>query len=185
MKIFRWIKQLFISLGKFFSGVFYYLTHPRKILRWIKYYLIRLFRLRSGAHKIALGFVVGFSPCWFPTFGTGPIFSIFLARLFRIDVISAFIAASLGSFVWPFLFIFNLKVGDWLNFTSESGHEDVHYSDSFSFADLGLSFVLGTFFNLIVFSAIGYVILYYLFNRYRVTILRKLVGQDKVEAKEK
>lgn len=156
-----------------------------KFARSIRYYVLRLFRLRSGAHKIALGFVMGFYPCWFPTFGVGPALSVLIARLVKANVVAAIVAAGLGSFLWPVLFYMNYVAGrllfglsDWL-FTEKPVHlEDVDYTEPIgqvnSWSEMGTEFVVGSVFNSIVLSAVGYFVLLIIFSRYRERLLKKI-----------
>ncbi|UFJ41501.1 DUF2062 domain-containing protein [Brevibacillus humidisoli] len=157
-----------------------------KFTRKIKFYLIRLFRLKSGVRQISLGFVVGFFPCWFPTFGVGPALSVLLTKITKGNVPSAIIAASLGSFLWPILFLMNYKAGEILDAVTGFYGEQVKMgpvasaqpvTNVESFTDIGVQFVVGSVFNSIFFSLIGYFIFYYIFRRYRHTILAKLRGK--------
>ena len=154
------------------------------MLRRIKYYLVRLFRIKSGSHQIALGVVIGLTPCWLPTFGIGPMLSVALAKLVKASVVSAFISAALGSFLWPLLFFLNYKMGSILMFNDApldrpNNTEDVTYIEPIeqvnSWKDVGIEFSIGALFNIVFFGIVGYIVLYYLFNRYREKILQKLL----------
>ncbi|NBI28844.1 DUF2062 domain-containing protein [Chengkuizengella marina] len=136
----------------------------KKWFRGVKYYCIRLFRLKSGAKQISLGFSLGFIPCWFPTFGIGPMLSIALAKIFKVNMVATIIAASLGSFIWPVLFIGNYQIGEWLFFRLE-------HMDALS---MTYDFMIGAVINSILSSVILYFVLYFLFKRYRITILKKM-----------
>jgi uncharacterized protein (DUF2062 family) len=156
------------------------------ILRRIKYYLVRLFRIKSGSHQIALGVIIGFSPCWLPTFGIGPMLSVALAKFVKANVISALISAALGSFLWPLLFFLNYKMGSILMFNDvpekrPSNTDDVTYIEPIeqvnSLRAVGIEFTIGAIFNIVFFGIVGYIALYYLFNRYRERILLKLLNK--------
>ncbi|MDP5272600.1 DUF2062 domain-containing protein [Chengkuizengella axinellae] len=136
-----------------------------KGLRIIRYYFIRLFRLKSGTSKISLGFSLGFIPCWFPTFGIGIMISIALAKLFKVNIVSSMIAASLGAFVWPVLFFLDYQTGT-LIFSS-------------SLKDAGSSFVVGAILNSFIFMLISYVVFYNIFKKYRLFLLDKLRSKTK------
>ncbi|GAE05772.1 DUF2062 domain-containing protein [Paenibacillus sp. JCM 10914] len=82
-----------------------------KYIRKFKYYLLRTLRMQNSDHRIALGFAVGFFPCWFPTFGIDLLLAPLLARLVKGNIPSAFLAATTGSVLWPGLFYWNYKVG--------------------------------------------------------------------------
>src|SRR5690606_24397682 len=85
-----------------------------KITRRIRYYLIRLFRLKSSPHHVALGLMIGFIPSWFPTFGLGPFLSVSLAKFIKANKISALIGGVIGTPIWPLLFFLNYKVGSFI-----------------------------------------------------------------------
>ncbi|MFS1514006.1 DUF2062 domain-containing protein [Chengkuizengella sp. SCS-71B] len=136
----------------------------KKRFRDIKYHFIRLFRLKGGAKQISLGFSLGLIPCWFPTFGIGPILSIAIAKIFKANMVATLIAASLGSFIWPLLFIGNYQIGELLFFRLE--HMDV--------LTMTYDFMIGAVINSILSSIILYFVLYYIFKRYRIPILKKM-----------
>jgi uncharacterized protein (DUF2062 family) len=153
-----------------------------RLLRNIKYALIRLFRLKKGAKQVSLGFVFGFFPSWFPTFGIGPILSIALTKYVKGSVVSAVVAAALGSFCWPLLFYLNYKVGYYITFSKqgtatapEIDYDKVDYIEPIEqvnmLEDIGISFLAGSIVNSILFSLIGYFVFYYIFSRYRSVIL--------------
>lgn len=155
-----------------------------RMLRKLKYYLVRLFRMKKGAKQIALGIVVGFYPCWFPTFGIGPMLSIVLTKFVRGNVPSAIISASFGSFLWPILFFLNYKLGAVFYNPSSPITTDIEYDETNyiepiehvnTLEDVGITFLIGAAVNSILFSVIGYFLFYYLFSRYRESILRRLI----------
>lgn len=161
-----------------------------KIRRRLRYYIIRLLRIRQGSHQIALGFVLGFFPCWYPTFGIGPALSIGLSKMVKGNIPSAIIAASLGSIAWPVLFYLNYKVGFLLRSLSTSDIEvaveevleadvpDVAYAETAGFlgrwGEVGMDFILGSSFNSIVISLAGYGLIRFVFSRYRESLLKLL-----------
>jgi uncharacterized protein (DUF2062 family) len=162
-----------------------------KLRRKITYYLIRLFRIRQGNHQVALGFVLGFFPCWYPTFGVGPALSIGLSKLVRGNLPASVIAASLGSLAWPILFYTNYKVGYFLRIllieSSNSAEEEevlevtvpeVDYTETINFLETwgraGMDFMAGAIFNSVLFSILGYGLIRWLLSKYRLRILRKL-----------
>lgn len=155
----------------------------RKLGRVSRYYLIRIFRLKQGSSKIALGFVLGFFPCWFPTFGIGPAASVALAKFAKVNVVAAIVAAALGSFMWPILFPLNYQMGGLFNGDPSTQENNFHhvgynreeYMESFNwFAETGYTFAIGAIVNSILFTGLGYIVLYYIFSRYRLIILGKL-----------
>jgi uncharacterized protein (DUF2062 family) len=162
-------------------------------MRWkrkIKYYTVRLLRVKQGSHQVALGFVLGFFPCWFPTFGIGPALSLGLTKLMRGNLPSAIVAASLGSVAWPFLFYANYKIGNLFRSLSTVASIDKidellmetvpesDYTETVNrlnrLGDMGMNFLLGSLFNSVLFSIIAYAAFRFILSRYRHHILHAL-----------
>lgn len=158
----------------------------QKIVKPLKYYCLRLLRIQKGDHMIALGFAIGFFPCWFPTFGIGLPLSLALARFVRGNIPAAILAATLGSFTWPMLFYLNYKTGFLLNklFTSpsfnldEAINEPVPESDYVDTAnhygnlsDIGWNFLTGSITNSILLTVVIYFIFRFIVRRYRAPLL--------------
>lgn len=159
----------------------------KRLVRALKYKTIRLLRIRKGSHQVALGTVFGFFPCWFPTFGVGPALSVLLCKLVRGNVPAAILAASFGSFLWPVLFFLNYQAGRLLYSKetpvviappSQPYYEwpDIYYEEPIKqvnqWESVGVEFLVGSIFNSIVFSAIGYLIVRVIMNRYRKPLLQ-------------
>ncbi|HWK22705.1 MAG TPA: DUF2062 domain-containing protein [Ureibacillus sp.] len=154
-----------------------------KMKRKMKYYFIRLFRLKGSPHKVAAGFTMGLVPSWFPTFGFGPVLSVGLARLIRSNEPAALVGGILGTPVWPLLFLLNYKVGSLLldRHTRIDELEDVVYSNALQHTFQGFNnihskgylFLIGAVVNILISSVIIYFIVYFLFKRYRISILNK------------
>ncbi|WP_280520864.1 DUF2062 domain-containing protein [Xylanibacillus composti] len=143
----------------------------------MRYNMIRLFRIKAGAHRIALGFVVGFFPCWFPTFGVGPVLSVALTRWIKGNVVAAIVAASVGSFLWPFLFYLNYMSGKLITDNwSRTPDPDEDYATTaeqvISLSDLGMDFIVGSLMNSIILTVVGYWLLRAIFTHYRPHIYR-------------
>ena len=150
-----------------------------KFKRRIKYYLIRLFRIKSSPHHVALGLSIGFIPSWFPTFALGPFLAVSLARLVKANKISAFIGGVIGTAIWPILFFMNYIVGSFLFERDSSVDElnEVEYIDTQSSVFLFLS---GAVINILISSILIYVIAYLLFKKYRLRMLSKIKSNSKV-----
>ncbi|MEW9668867.1 DUF2062 domain-containing protein [Ammoniphilus sp. 3BR4] len=152
-----------------------------KLKRRLKYNLLRLFRLKAGPHQVAMGLTLGFVPNWFPTFGLGPMLSISLAKLTRVNLIAAVIGGIMGTPIWPALFFLNYKVGS-LVFMEPSKVSDLHDVEYLEAVDDtvegmhsgGLQYVTGTLLNVLLSSAFIYISVYMLFRKYRLHILSKL-----------
>ncbi|WP_066051811.1 DUF2062 domain-containing protein [Robertmurraya korlensis] len=146
-----------------------------------KYYLLRLFRIKASPRQVACGLVLGFIPSWFPTFGLGPLLSIGMAKVFRVNVIAALIGGVIGTPIWPILFFCNYKMGSLVFERQNKVDEidDVSYqyvvNDTLgSIQSGGFLFLTGACINMIIASLAMYVIVYILFKRYRGTILQKI-----------
>lgn len=161
----------------------------QKLRRNITYYLIRLLRIRKGNHQIALGCIIGFYPCWFPTFGVGPALSIALSKWVRGNMPAAIISASVGSLVWPVLFYLNYKIGYLIRSLymsrvvrmdeiKDSNVPEVDYIETVEhlskWESVGIDFLAGALLNSLFFSVVGYFIIRVALSKYRVRILRKL-----------
>ncbi|WP_102344775.1 DUF2062 domain-containing protein [Bacillus sp. Marseille-P3661] len=152
-----------------------------KIKRRVKYYLFRLFRLKASPKEVSIGLALGFIPNWFPTFGIGPIMSIGIAKVFRGNLIAAVIGGIIGTPIWPILFYLNYRTGS-LFFNKHSKVdeiEDVEYLDAVndtvgSLQSGSFLFLSGAIINVFISSLVIYLLVYILFKKYRVTILRKL-----------
>lgn len=153
--------------------------------RGIKYNLIRLFRLKSSAHQIALGIAVGLVPGWFPTFGVGGVFSVILAKLVRANLIAALISGASVTFLWPFMYFLNMKIGGHVTSlfkdTVPPPVDDVSFEldQAFSWQNIGTEFIVGAVVNSILFGVITYLVTYWLFKRYRNRVLHRLRNKNK------
>ena len=80
--------------------------------RIIKYISLRLKRLPGSPHSIALGFTFGVTAALTPLFGLHFLIGIFMAWLFRVNIVASFIGNFIGNpWTFPFICIVNFKVG--------------------------------------------------------------------------
>lgn len=148
----------------------------KKWRRRIKYYFIRLLRQKSGSHSVALGFALGFLPNLYPTFGFGPFLSVAIAKVLRGNLISTLLSATLGAWMWPFLFYMNYKVGQWVtdrevdvtNIVDDDLNLDGVASDV---GGIGWNFIIGAGINTIVIGTLLYIVSFYIYCRYRDRLL--------------
>lgn len=158
----------------------------------IKYKLIQLLRIRTGAQQVALGFVTGFFPCWFPTFGVGAALSIGITKLIKGNIVASIISATFGSFLWPVLFLMNFKVGrmwrawaDTQIIVDDSNLDiiDVEYIETIDnineWSAMGIDFLVGSIINSILFTVLGYFIIRFILDRYRPSLLRLIRNKGK------
>jgi uncharacterized protein (DUF2062 family) len=158
--------------------------------RKLRFNMIRILRQKQGAHHISLGFILGFFPCWFPTFGIGPFLSITLAKFVHGSIQSAIIAASLGSLLWPVLFYLNYQVGNIINdlLSASALYQyhiphlmkmNSHMLSSVSYfnkwGQIGFDFFLGFLINSALFSLFGYLMIKNIVTRYRFVMLAWLI----------
>jgi uncharacterized protein len=151
-----------------------------KLSRKIKFHLIRLFRIKDSAHQVALGFTIGFVPNWFPTFGLGPLLSLGLAKFARVNIISAVAGGLIGTPLWPVLFYLNYRSGSLLHMKSSRVDEieEVEYlevAETVSNFQTGSTlFLTGALINILLFSILLYLIVFFIFKKYRAKILLRL-----------
>lgn len=81
-----------------------------KIYRFLKFIYIKLFRINDSPQKVALGFGLGVFLGVLP--GAGPIASLFLALLFRVNRASALLGCLLtNTWISIVAFLLSVKVG--------------------------------------------------------------------------
>jgi uncharacterized protein (DUF2062 family) len=154
-----------------------------KQLRKIKYLLIRLLRIKSNAHSIALGFTVGLLMNFVPSFGLGPILSAASAKLLRANTIAGFIGGL--SFLWlfPLLFYLNVIIGELfipidVNELEES-LEDTEEAIEAGF-QVGKAFLIGMLINIVMFGIVIYLLSYMIIKKYRREVLQLICEKWKV-----
>ena len=155
-----------------------------KIRRKVKYYLLRLFRLHASPHQVAAGFTMGLIPSWLPIFGLGPVLSVGLAKIVKVNIFSAIVGAVLGTIIWPLLFLLNYKVGSLLlnRDPKINDIEEIEYIDALqhipdginSIHSSGYIFLIGAAINIVISSILVYLITYFIFKQYRIKILFKI-----------
>ncbi|TVX88218.1 DUF2062 domain-containing protein [Paenibacillus agilis] len=149
-----------------------------KWLRIMRYHSIRMLRSRQGASKISLGIVFGFFPCWYPTFGIGPVLSIGLTKWAKGSIAGSIFAAALGAVVWPIFFYMNVITGNWIMKLAYLLHI---YSGDIAVGGAGwlqvwlrtgLNFTIGAILNSILFTLLGYWIWIWIIQRFRPQLLQ-------------
>ncbi len=155
-----------------------------KITRRIKYNLIRLFRLKSSPHQVALGLTVGLIPSWLPMFGLDPVIAVGLARLVKANTVSSLVGGVIGTFIWPLSFFLNYKIGSLLLDINSRVDEidEVEYIHAIQHTynwivgshSSGFIFLAGAVINILISSILIYLIGYFIFKKHRVRILNKI-----------
>lgn len=145
-----------------------------KLKRRTRYYVLRFSRLKASPHQVALGLMMGFIPNWFPTFGFGPVLSMGIAKMAKVNVFAAVIGGIIGTPLWPVLFWLNYRVGGMFqNQPSEVEQlEEVEYLEAVndavgSIQSGSLQFLAGACINILMSSMVLYVLVFMLFRKYR------------------
>jgi uncharacterized protein len=145
-----------------------------KLKRRTRYYVLRFVRLKASPHQVALGVTLGFIPNWFPTFGLGPIVSMGIAKLSKVNVFAAVLGGVAGFPLWPVLFWLNYQVGGLFqdNPSKVEEIEEVEYIEAIndtvgSIQSGSQQFLMGAIINILVSSIFLYIIVFMLFTKYR------------------
>ncbi|KZN98661.1 DUF2062 domain-containing protein [Bacillus badius] len=153
----------------------------KKLSRQFKYMLLKFFRIRSSAHSISIGFALGASINFVPSFGMGLLISIAFAKLFRGNTVAAFLGGVSLMGIFPFLFYLNLVTGQFvypyeLGEMIESAVEEAASWQATAAAgfSVGRTFIIGMLINMILFIGSFYLAVYVIFKRYQKQILHLL-----------
>jgi len=144
------------------------------IERRFLYYSMRLFRLRDSAERVARGFAVGLSVNFFPTFGLGWLASGFLARLVGGNMLAGFLGGASLAFFWPLLFYLNVITGGWILGRSPIRDPEELTEERINALVWGQRFTTGAVLNAAAVGILVYLLLYWLFRRYRSHGLSRL-----------
>jgi hypothetical protein len=88
-------------------------TAPDKARDFLKLIYIKLIRIDDTPHKIAIGFGLGVFAGVMPF--AGPIAAVFLAVLFKVNRISAFLGSLLtNTWITILAFVFSIRIGSFL-----------------------------------------------------------------------
>lgn len=155
----------------------------KKLQRRTKLLVLKLLRIRDNAHSIALGFTIGFSVHFMPSFGLGPIISTTAARLFKGNAISGLISGVLFIWTFPFLFYLNIVVGN-LCVPIEILDVEVVIEDTEEVVAAGITigkaFFVGMIVNMIWVGILIYYVLFYIIKKHRLMLLKLVRTKWKV-----
>ena len=137
------------------------------ISRFFKFVYLKIFRINDSPQKIALGFGLGVFLGILP--GTGPIASLFLAILLRLNRASALLGCILtNTWISIVSFALSIKLGSWimgLDWHSVQNDwmqllKDFHWRNLFqsSFMDIALPVILGFIIVSLCWGILGYII---------------------------
>lgn len=139
-----------------------------RLMRRFKFLLIKLFRIKGNAHKISLGFTLGFLVNFIPSFGIGPVISIAGAKLFKGNPVAGFIGGVSVIWLFPFMFYLNIVVGE-MFFPSHPFPYAAGMMDGGM--HVGAAFILGMIVNILLFGMIIYFSLYKMIQNHRMGLL--------------
>ncbi|WP_338750462.1 DUF2062 domain-containing protein [Bacillus sp. FJAT-52991] len=147
--------------------------------RRIKYLLLKFFRLKGSAHSISIGFTLGASINFVPSFGIGVLISVAIAKLFKGNPIAGFLGGISLMWVFPVLFYLNYLTGRFV-FPDDLGdgiEQVANHSASLDQSvltslSLGRTFIIGMLINIALFICLLYPPIYIISKRYQKKILQ-------------
>jgi uncharacterized protein (DUF2062 family) len=111
---------------------------------------------------------------FFPTFGLGWVASGFLARLAGGNMLAGFLGGASLAFFWPLLFYLNMVTGGWIHSRSPIGSPEELTEERMGALVWGQTFTTGAALNAAAIGVSVYLLLYWLFQRYRSHGLSRL-----------
>lgn len=153
------------------------------VKKHLKYTLIKFLRLKGAPVKIALGFAIGACVNFFPTFGIG----VPLAGVAAGLVFSSIPAGILGDIVFkplfPVFFYLNIFTGCliWPKEVHGIGtlSETLLNPSLSGLGTLGKVFFVGAIINSLILGSVLYSFIYFVMERYRLTILKWVVSRNR------
>ncbi|MGM7636502.1 DUF2062 domain-containing protein [Bacillus sp. Hm123] len=144
----------------------------RVIQRRLKYLLLKFFRLKGSAHSISIGFTLGASINFIPSFGIGVLISVAIAKLCRGNPIAGFLGGISLMWVFPVLFYLNVLTGRFIfpNNLGEAINKAVLDQSILTSLSLGRTFIIGMLINIILFICLLYPPIYLICKRYQKRI---------------
>ncbi len=151
--------------------------------RRLKFNLIKFLRLKGAPGKLALGFAVGACVNFYPTFGFGVPLAGVVAAVFLANVPAGLLGDIIFKPLFPFFFYMNMVTG-YLVWTSRL--QDVRHlwrvllqPKSSTFAEVSKVFFAGAVINSLITGTILYICIYLMVKRYRLRVLKWLVGKNR------
>ena len=152
-----------------------------KISRFLKYLYLKIFRINDSPEKIALGFGLGVFLGVFP--GVGPIASLFVAMVLRINRASALLGCLItNTWISVITFMLSIKVGaaflgsDWQEVQTAYSQmlKDFHWADIFKESVLKVfgPVVLGYLLVACCFAFVAYLIVWLVAKKVRLKMSR-------------
>lgn len=139
------------------------------IQRRIKFLLLKFLRLKGSAHSISIGFTLGASINFIPSFGIGVLISVTIAKLCRGNPIAGFLGGISLMWVFPILFYLNVLTG---RFIFPNIDKSVLNQSVLTSLSLGWTFIIGMLINIVLFICLLYPPIYLICKRYQKRILQ-------------
>lgn len=151
--------------------------------RQLKYNLIKFLRLRGAPSKLALGFAVGASVNFYPTFGFGVALAGVIAALFYSNVPAGLLGDIVFKPLFPFFFYLNLVTGHlvWTDRVHRIDHiwRQIIHPRVETIAVLGKVFFTGALINSLALGIVIYTLVFLVVKHYRHRVLRWLVASNR------
>lgn len=151
------------------------------ILIKLKDKFLKLINIKDDPNKLAKSMSLGFFLSLLPLPGLNLPIGIVLAKLFKLNIAATTVPALLMTYVSPFLYVFNYKIGTIFITTSEKPpHEfavDLSFWDKVVdfFAHAGPAYLLGSAINATLAAATSYVLFLLIYkNASRVLAKKKI-----------
>jgi len=151
--------------------------------RQLKYNLIKFLRLHGAPSKLALGFAVGATVNFYPTFGFGVALAGVLAALFFSNIPAGLLGDIIFKPLFPLFFYLNLITGHfvWTNRIHGFDHlwSQVINPGIDTVAEIGRLFFTGALINSLILGTLLYVTVFVVVKRYRRRALQWLVARNR------
>ncbi|HWI55542.1 MAG TPA: DUF2062 domain-containing protein [Desulfobacteria bacterium] len=153
------------------------------VKRRLKYNLIKFLRLKGAPAKVALGFAIGACINFYPTFGLGVPLAGLAAAVFFANIPAGILGDITFKPLFPLFFYLNMITGSllWPKQHIELRHlsETILKPSLSSLGQLGKVFFVGAAINSLILGTILYVFIYFVVERYRLSILKWLVNKNR------
>lgn len=153
----------------------------------------KMLNLRDCPYKLASSFSLGFGMAFLPLPGINVIISVVLAKLLKLSVVAAGLPGLLLTYVSPFLYILNYKVGT-IFIANGKAYQQPHYIDyeaSFIdravdfFANLGAAYLLGSVINALIAATVAYFVFFFFFKNNNKLLAQKNSEARKIKIKQR
>lgn len=143
---------------------------------------MHLINISDCPYKLAKSIALGFFLAFLPLPGLNIAVGIIIAKLFRLNLVATSIPGVMLTYVSPFIYYFNFKIGSLFINSGEKPPQDFTYDLSFVdkiinfFNQAGPAYLLGSVLNAVLFAFLFYFIFLYFYKKSNVTRGRKLAS---------